>query len=287
MSRFSSLFLFLSIPIVFAQARFIHAQTIAIGDAAKHVGEQATVCGLIASKHTADTLTGKPTFINFGQSFPTQTFTALIWDSDKAKVGDFPSTGNVCVTGTIISYKGVPEIVLYDSKSWAVNGTVPPTSPSYSIGPDDTLQITVWQEPTLSGTFPVRPDGMISMVLLGDIRAAGVTPIELADTLTQRLNKFLKDPLVSVMVMSPNSQKIYVMGEVGHVGPLELSNNMSPLQAIATAGGLTPYAKQKKIYILRGPAGKQQKIPFNYKNALRGLPNSSVALVAGDTIVVP
>lgn len=167
------------------------------------------------------------------------------------------------------------------------NGASPATAPDYRIGPDDSLQITVWKEPSLSGAFLVRPDGMISLVLLGDVRAAGLTPMQLAGDLTDRLKKFLQDPLVAVTVVAANSQKIYVLGEVQHVGPIEMSTEMSPLQAIAAAGGLTPYANQKKIYILRGPAGKQRKIPFNYKNALKGNPNSSVMLMAGDTIVVP
>jgi polysaccharide export outer membrane protein len=167
------------------------------------------------------------------------------------------------------------------------NGASPATSPAYRIGPDDSLQITVWKEPSLSGTFLVRPDGMISLVLLGDVRAAGVTPMHLASDITERLKKFLQDPLVAVTVQQANSQKVYILGEVQHVGPLEMSTDMSPLQAIAAAGGLTPYANKGKIYILRGPAGKQQKIPFNYKKALKGVPNSSPQLMAGDTIVVP
>ena len=166
-------------------------------------------------------------------------------------------------------------------------GASPATNPDYRIGPDDSLQVTVWKEPTLSGPFLVRPDGMISMVLLGDVRAAGLTPMHLAADLTERLRKFLQDPLVAVTVVAATSQRIYVLGEVQKVGPIEMSTEMSPLQAIAAAGGLTPYASQKKIYILRGPTGRQKKIPFNYKNALKGNPNSSITLMAGDTIVVP
>jgi polysaccharide export outer membrane protein len=166
-------------------------------------------------------------------------------------------------------------------------GASPATDPDYRIGPDDSLQVTVWKEPTLSGAFLVRPDGMISMVLLGDVHAAGLTPMHLAADLTERLKKFLQDPLVAVTVVAANSQKIYILGEVQRVGPVEMSTEMSPLQAIAAAGGLTQYASQKKIYILRGPAGHQRKIPFNYKNALKGNPNSSITLMAGDTIVVP
>jgi polysaccharide export outer membrane protein len=155
----------------------------------------------------------------------------------------------------------------------------------YIIGAEDALQITVWKEPTLSGSVPVRPDGMISMVLVGDLLAAGRTPMQLADDITSRLKKYIQDPNVSVLVMGVGSQKIFLVGEVGHVGPIGLSAGMSPLQAIAAAGGLSPYANSKKIYILRGESGKQQKIPFNYKQALKG--DSQIELKPGDTIVVP
>jgi polysaccharide export outer membrane protein len=157
----------------------------------------------------------------------------------------------------------------------------------YIIGAEDTLQITVWKEPSLSGTIPVRPDGMISLVLVGDLPAAGKTPMQLSDDITVKLKKYIQDPNVSVLVMGVNSQKIFLVGEVGHVGPVMMTAGMTPLQAIAAAGGLTPYANAKKIYILRGEAGKQQKIPFNYKQALKGEEAQSVALKPGDTIVVP
>jgi polysaccharide biosynthesis/export protein len=151
----------------------------------------------------------------------------------------------------------------------------------YIIGSEDTLQVTVWKEPTLSGTVPVRPDGMISLVLVGDLKAAGRTPMQLADDITVKLKKYIQDPNVSVLVMGVNSQRIFLVGEVGHVGPVMMTAGMGPLQAIAAAGGLTPYANSKKIYILRG----QQKIPFNYKQALKG--DSQIELKPGDTIVVP
>lgn len=166
-------------------------------------------------------------------------------------------------------------------------GASPATVPGYRLEPSDSIQINVWKEKDLSGTFPVRPDGMISLVLLGDVRAAGLTPMELAAVLTEKLKKYIQDPLVTVTVMAANSQKVYVLGEVTKVGAVNMSAQMTPLQAIAAAGGLTPYANEKDVYILRGPAGHQQKIRFNYKRALKGDPNSSVVLKAGDTIVVP
>jgi polysaccharide export outer membrane protein len=173
------------------------------------------------------------------------------------------------------------------SKPSNVSGSAGVDNAHYIIGAEDTLQVTVWKEPSLSGTIPVRPDGMISLVLVGDLRAAGRTPMQLSDDITTRLKKYIQDPNVSVLVMGVNSQKIFLVGEVGHVGPIMMTPGMTPLQAIAAAGGLTPYANSKKIYILRGEAGKQQKIPFNYKQALKGEETQSVALKPGDTIVVP
>lgn len=157
----------------------------------------------------------------------------------------------------------------------------------YIIGSDDVLQLTVWKEPTLSGNVPVRPDGMISMVLLGDVPATGMTPMQLSANITERLKKYIQDPSVTVVVTAVNSQKIFLIGEVQHVGAITLSPGMTPLQAVSAAGGLTNYANGKRIYILRGGAGKQEKIPFNYKQALKGDSHQLIALHPGDTIVVP
>lgn len=165
--------------------------------------------------------------------------------------------------------------------------TVDTDANRYVIGADDSLQVTVWQEPSVSGSFPVRPDGMISLVLVGDIQAAGITPMHLAHDITLKLKKFIQDPIVAVTVVAVKSQRIYLVGEVGHAGPIELIPGMTPLQAIAQGGGLSPYTSGKHIYILRGPQGKQTKIPFNYKLALKGDNRQDVPLVSGDTIVVP
>jgi polysaccharide export outer membrane protein len=156
----------------------------------------------------------------------------------------------------------------------------------YVIGAEDSLQVTVWKEPTLSGTVPVRPDGMISLNLVGDLRAAGLTPMALSADIGQRLKKYIQDPVVTVVVLGVNSQRIFTVGEVNHVGPVMLTPGMTPLQAIVAAGGPTQFANSKHIYILRTVAGKQQKIPFNYKQALKG-DNQGVTLIPGDTIVVP
>ena len=162
-----------------------------------------------------------------------------------------------------------------------------PVDPArYVIGAEDSLQITVWREPTLSGTIPVRPDGMISLALVGDLKAAGLTPMALSSDISQRLKKYIQDPVVTVVVLGVNSQRIFAVGEINRVGPIMLTAGMTPLQAIVSAGGLTPFANSKKIYVLRTTNGKQEKIPFNYKAALRG-ENQGIPLIPGDTIVIP
>jgi polysaccharide export outer membrane protein len=128
---------------------------------------------------------------------------------------------------------------------------------------------------------------MISIALIGDLRAAGRTPMQLADDITVKLKKYIQDPNVSVVVMADSSQRIFLIGEVGHVGPVPMTPGMTPLQAIAAGGGLSAFANSKKIYILRNEGGKQQKIPFNYKQALKGESSQDVTLKPGDTIVVP
>ena len=157
----------------------------------------------------------------------------------------------------------------------------------YIIGPEDSLQITVWKEPTLTGVVPVRPDGMISMALLNDVPAAGLTPMQLSTDISTKLKKYIQDPIVSVLVSGVNSRKIYFVGEINRVGPLSLASEMTVLQAISAAGGVTTFAHSKRIYILRGAKGHEQKIFFNYKQALKGDSRQDIALQPGDTIVVP
>ncbi len=163
-------------------------------------------------------------------------------------------------------------------------GTV---DPDYVIGPNDSLEVNVFNEPKFSGTLPVRPDGMISVTLLGDVPAAGYTPMELSKEIQSRLRKLITDPNVTVTVLSINSKRIYLVGEVAHVGPMTMTPGMTPLQAIATAGGLGPYANGKHVYVLRNVGGKQQKIPFNYKKAVKDGDMQGVTLQNGDTIVIP
>jgi polysaccharide biosynthesis/export protein len=161
-------------------------------------------------------------------------------------------------------------------------------SPSYVIQPDDVLDIQVWKEPEVSKTVPVRPDGKISLPLVNDVQASGLTAGVLTTDLTQRLKKFISDPQVTVMVTQINSQRFYVMGEVTRGGTYPLMPGMTVLQGLSGAGGFTPFANPKKIYILRNEGGKQAKLPFNYKDVVKGKnEDENIPLKPGDTIVVP
>jgi len=161
------------------------------------------------------------------------------------------------------------------------------SAPDYVIGADDTLHISVWKEPDLSETLPVRPDGKISMPLLDDIPAAGMTPELLKELITSRLKKYIADPRVTVVVTAMNSRRIFVTGEVVHTGPMILLPHMTMLQALSQAG-FNQFANVKKIYLLRTEDGKQIKIPFDYKAVIKGAhPEQNIVLKPGDTLVVP
>ena len=160
--------------------------------------------------------------------------------------------------------------------------------PNYVIGSQDMLDISVWREPDFSRTVPVRPDGKISLPLLNDMQAAGLTPSQRAAELTQSLNKFVTNPQVTIIVTQINSQRFYVLGEAARPGAYTLIPEMTILQALSNAGGFTPYANSKKIYLLREENGKQQKLLFNYKDVISGKrTEQNIVLKSGDTIVVP
>ncbi len=159
---------------------------------------------------------------------------------------------------------------------------------AYKIGPQDVLRIDVWQEDQLTRTVPVRPDGKISLPLLNDVQAAGLTPMELADVIRDELKKYINNPQVTVSVAEINSRRVYVTGEVTRPGAFPLLPNMTVLQALTSAGGFTQFAKLKSIYVLRMESGKQVKHPFNYKAVINGKrPEDNIQLQPGDTIVVP
>jgi polysaccharide biosynthesis/export protein len=160
--------------------------------------------------------------------------------------------------------------------------------PNYLIGPQDVLDVNVWKETELTRAVPVRPDGKISLPLLNDVQAAGLTPMQLANRITAGLKKFIADPQVTVVVTAINSQRIYILGEVTRAGAYPLLPGMNVLEALSSAGGFTMFASVKKIYVLRKVNDKQEKYPFNYKDVIHGkAPEQNIVLKAGDTIVVP
>jgi|SRR5271166_1562570 len=170
------------------------------------------------------------------------------------------------------------------------NATAAPASQAdstYIIGADDILHIAVWKETDLTATEPVRSDGKISLNLLNDVQAAGLTPMQLADSLTEKLKKFVADPRVTVVVTQVNSKRIYLLGEVAHAGAMPITPNMTVMQALASAG-LSQFANTKKIYLLRTENGKKQKIPVPYRKLIKGAEiEHDYTLQPGDTIVVP
>ena len=159
----------------------------------------------------------------------------------------------------------------------------------YVIGAGDELQISVWKEPDASVPgVVVRPDGKISMPMLKEVTVNGLTPIQAEKVITEGLVKFIAAADVTVIVKAINSKKIYVVGGVKQEGPIPYTYRMTILQALSEAGGLTDYAKKKKIYVLRHENGRDYRYPFDYDAALRGEKmDLNIPLMPGDTLVIP
>jgi polysaccharide export outer membrane protein len=163
-----------------------------------------------------------------------------------------------------------------------------PLPPGYLIGPEDVLSIVYWKDKDMSTEVAVRPDGRISVPLLNDIQAAGLTPEQLRERLTEDSKKYIEDPSVTVVVKVINSRKVFITGEVGKPGPYPLVAPMTVLQLIALAGGLRDYAQTKKIVIVRTENGRQTTYKFNYKDVSAGRKlQQNIELKPNDTIVVP
>jgi len=158
----------------------------------------------------------------------------------------------------------------------------------YRIGEQDVLTITVWKEPELSGAVLVRPDGRITLPLINDVKASGLTPDDLKNLLTEKLKPFLNIPQVTVAVKEINSRRAFVIGQVGHEGSYRINSTTTVLQIIAEAGGLRDFADRKGIYVLRNQDGKQIRLNFNYERVIRGKgTKENILLNPGDTVVVP
>jgi polysaccharide biosynthesis/export protein len=164
-----------------------------------------------------------------------------------------------------------------------------PHDESFVIGNDDVLAINVWKEPDISKSIPVRSDGKISLPLVGEVQAAGQTPRKLEVEIADRLKNYISEPEVTVIVQEIKSQRFNVLGLVARPGSYVLANSPTVLDAIALAGGFRDFAKQKSMYVLRqNPDGTQARIPFNYKDAIKGVkPEQNVKLRARDVVVVP
>lgn len=169
----------------------------------------------------------------------------------------------------------------------AADAPATPADSAYVIGPSDELMITVWNQPSLSGASLVRPDGKITIPLVGEIMASGKTPVALGDEVALRLKKIMQNPSVYVVVTGVHSKVVYFIGQIAKQGAVTFTSNMTVLEAIADAGGVTEFARTNKIYILRKVNGQTEKIHVAYKQAVKGSAAADVALEPGDTIVIP
>ncbi|MHB8655937.1 MAG: polysaccharide biosynthesis/export family protein [Terriglobia bacterium] len=166
---------------------------------------------------------------------------------------------------------------------------VVPHNNDYIIGTEDVISVNVWKEPDISRAVPVRPDGKISLPLVGEIQASGLTPMQLQSQVTEKLEAFVAHPQVTVIIQQVKSQRFNIVGEVQRPGEYDLAKPMTVLDAIALAGGFVEFAKTNKVYILRrAEDGSTRRIPFNYKQVAKGKgPGQDVRLQSGDTIIVP
>jgi polysaccharide export outer membrane protein len=156
----------------------------------------------------------------------------------------------------------------------------------YRIGVEDELQISVWREAELSTVAVVRPDGKITVPLLNDVEVVGLRPDELQTLLAEKLKPFVNEPQVTVIARNIRSRKVSVVGQISHQGSFPLNGNLTVLELVANAGGLTPFAKKSSIYVLRVENGEKKRIPFDYKKALSGK-GQNILLQPGDIVVVP
>jgi polysaccharide biosynthesis/export protein len=197
-----------------------------------------------------------------------------------------------CLTAQTASAKGTSgtkpdaQLAAADASSGAA---VKAHDDTYIIGDDDVLAINVWKEPEVSRTVPVRSDGKISVPLAGEVQASGETPLQLEKILAGKLQSFISEPEVTVIVTEIKSQKFNILGMVNKAGTFPLTSSMTVLDGIALAGGFRDFAKQKSIYVLRkNPGGGESRLPFNYKEVIKGNNMAqNIKLQPGDTIVVP
>jgi polysaccharide export outer membrane protein len=157
----------------------------------------------------------------------------------------------------------------------------------YRIGPEDILSISVWKNEAMSRVLPVRPDGMISLPLLDDVMAAGLTPMELRNVLAQKLAEYVPSPAVTVIVNDVHSFKVSVIGEVVRPARYELKSRTTVLDVLALAGGFNQFASRTRVVVLRPEGDKRVRIPFNYNRVIAGADEENVYLKPGDIVLVP
>ncbi len=191
--------------------------------------------------------------------------------------------GGVLLFSTPSAFPQAGKGVLSQKQSQA---EVTADSNQYVIGPEDLLYVHVWKEESLSRTVPVRIDGKISLPLIDEVKAAGLTPLQLKENLISRFKEFVDIPNVSVIVMEANSFKVFVSGQVKTPGVVRLRSETAILQIIPMVGGFTEWAKQKKVLIVRMENGTEKRITVNYKRIVDGK-DPNIILQAGDTIIVP
>jgi polysaccharide biosynthesis/export protein len=190
---------------------------------------------------------------------------------------------------TVSVWAQVPEPPVPSAVTALAQSVQKPHDASFIIGNDDLLAINVWKEPDISRSIPVRTDGRISLPLVGELQAAGRTPLQLEQDIADKLRNYIAEPEVTVMVQEIHSQKFNILGQVVKPGSYSLDVATTVLDAIAAAGGFRDFANQKHIYILRqNPNGGESRIAFNYKNVIKGRnPQQNIKLEPSDTIVVP
>lgn len=165
---------------------------------------------------------------------------------------------------------------------------VPVAASDYTIGPGDVLEISVWRDESLNRKVVVPPDGVISFPLIGDINTTGMTVNALRNNVTKRLQEYVQDAVVTVMLLEINSMNAYVIGKVKKPGAFPILIDTNVMQILSMAGGLNPFASEKNIHILRKSGDKTLKLPFNYKEVLNGKNmEQNIVLQPGDVVVVP
>jgi polysaccharide export outer membrane protein len=163
-----------------------------------------------------------------------------------------------------------------------------PDQDKYLLGPEDAIEISVWKEPDLTKQLVVRPDGKITYPLIGEVQASGKTVKELQEEILKRLEKFVTDAHVTVILLKAQNYKIYVTGKVNKPGDFVIGKPVNVMQAISMAGGLTPFAAPGSIMVLRTEAGKEMVYPFNYREVSKGqFLEQNRTLLPGDVVVVP